>query len=77
MCGDYAAYDWLICMDSANVYNTLRILGDDPQGKVHKLLEYDGRSDDVADPWYTDRFDKAYEDITAGCEGLLRKLLGE
>ena len=73
---DYADYDLLLCMDSWNVRNTLRIVGSDPEGKVHKLLEYAGRTDDVADPWYSDRFDVAYEDILSGCKGLLEAILG-
>jgi len=72
---DYKAYDLLICMDDWNVRNTLRIVGGDQEGKVHKLLEYAGRSGDVADPWYSDRFDVAYEDIFAGCQGLLHMIL--
>ena len=71
---DYEDYDLLLYMDSWNVRNTLRIIGADPEGKVHKLLEYAGRSDDVADPWYSDRFDIAYEDILSGCEALLALL---
>lgn len=71
---DYDAYDLLIAMDSANVRNILRIVGGDPAGKVHKLLEYaDGG--DVADPWYTDRFDVAFRDISRGCNALLDSLL--
>ena len=68
---DYAEYDLLLCMDSFNVRNALRIVGSDPEGKIHKLLEYAGRADDVADPWYSDRFDIAYEDILSGCQALL------
>jgi len=74
--GDYAAYDLLLCMDDWNVRNTRRMVGGDPEGKIHKLLEYDGRpADDVADPWYSDRFDIAYADILAGCRGLLDAIL--
>ena len=65
---DYADYDLLLCMDSFNVRNALRIVGSDPEGKIHKLLEYAGRADDVADPWYSDRFDIAYADILSGCQ---------
>ena len=42
--------------------------------KIHKLLEYAGRTDDVADPWYSRRFDIAYQDIYEGCTGLLEYL---
>ena len=72
--GDYDAYDLLICMDGMNVDFAMRILGSDPQGKVHKLLEYAGGGD-VTDPWYTDRFDEAYSVIEAGCEALLGRLI--
>ena len=74
---DYAEYDLLLCMDSFNVRNALRIVGSDPEGKIHKLLEYAGRADDVADPWYSDRFDIAYEDILSGCQALLDDIVNE
>ena len=69
---DYAKYDYLVCMDSANVRNTLRIVGDDSEKKIHKLLEFAGSCEDVADPWYTGDFDRTYQDVLSGCEGLLR-----
>ena len=74
---DYADYDLLLCMDSFNVRNALRIIGSDPEGKIHKLLEYAGRADDVADPWYSDRFDIAYADILSGCQALLASILNK
>ena len=74
---DYAEYDLLLCMDSYNVRNALRIIGSDPENKIHKLLEYAGRADDVADPWYSDRFDIAYEDILSGCQALLNDIVNE
>ena len=72
---DYEAYDLLICMDGNNLRNLRRIIPSDPAGKVHKLMEYAGSNADVADPWYTDRFDICYNDILSGCEGLLNALL--
>ena len=56
---DYGLYDLFICMDGANVRNLLRIFGGDGEGKIRKLLDYDGGGD-VSDPWYSDRFDVAY-----------------
>lgn len=67
---DYDKYDYIIVMDSANVRNTLRIVGSDKDGKVRKLNEFSGRSGDIADPWYTGDFDKTYDDVLAGCLGL-------
>ena len=74
---DYDYYDLFICMDSANVRNTKRILNGDRDKKVKKLLNFAGRDDDVSDPWYTDRFDVAYGDILEGCEALFKKLTGK
>lgn len=72
---DYEKYDLFLVMDSNNMRNISRIFPTDPEHKVHKLLEFAGRSDDVADPWYTRRFEIAYNDIYEGCEGLLKHLL--
>ena len=71
---DYDKYDMFICMDSANVRNAHRIFGADPQSKVSKLMAYTNRGGDVADPWYTDRFDIAFKDIYDGCIALLNEL---
>ncbi|MBQ8861524.1 MAG: low molecular weight phosphotyrosine protein phosphatase [Clostridia bacterium] len=71
---DYSKYDLFVGMDSANVRNMRIMLGGDPEGKVHKLMEYTARGGDVADPWYTDRFDIAYRDIYEGCAALLENL---
>lgn len=74
---DYAAFDRILGMDRANLRGMLRILGGDPEGKAGLLLECAGRAGDVADPWYTGDFDRAYEDILAGCEGLVQMLKEE
>lgn len=74
---DYDKYDLFVVMDSNNVRNIRRIFKTDPENKIHKLLEYAGRGDDVSDPWYSRQFDVAFADIYEGCEGLLRKLIGE
>ncbi|MBQ7834253.1 MAG: low molecular weight phosphotyrosine protein phosphatase [Ruminiclostridium sp.] len=68
---DYNKYDFLICMDSANIRNTMRIISSDPENKVSKLLSFAGESGDIADPWYTGNFDETYEDVLRGCMGLL------
>ena len=72
--GDYDDFDLIIGMDTANMRNMDRMLGGDPSGKLHKLLEFAGSDRDVADPWYTGDFDTTYGDVCNGCEGLLRFL---
>lgn len=71
---DYDTYDLLIGMDRMNLRNMQRILGGDPEDKLHLLTEYSGKVGEVSDPWYTGDFDAAYRDIYSGCEGLLAHL---
>ena len=72
---DYDKYDYLIGMDRWNEKNILRIIGNDPQGKVSSLLDYTPRKgQEIADPWYTGNFDETYRDVDEGCRGLLRYL---
>ena len=72
---DYQDFDLLIAMDSANLRNMRRFYGGDPAGKIHMLLDYAGRpGEEVADPWYTGDFQATWEDVSAGCAGLLEQL---
>lgn len=68
---DLDAYDMFIGMDSANIRNMHHILGDGAKDRIFKLMDFTSRGGDVADPWYSDRFDIAYRDIYDGCVGLL------
>ena len=72
---DYAKYDLIIGMDSNNMRNMARIFDGDPDGKCRKLMELTERKGDVADPWYSGRFDVTYRDIYEGCEALLKLLI--
>ena len=72
---DYEHFDLILGMDHANIRNIQRIAGGDPDQKVSLLLDHAGRQgQEVADPWYTDDFDAAWNDILDGCEGLLSEL---
>ena len=73
--GDYAKFDLLIGMDSANIRNMTRICGGDPEDKIKLLLNYAGLNRDVADPWYTGDFDATWNDVTKGCRALLETIL--
>ena len=72
---DYDKFDLLIGMDDYNIRNMNRICGGDPEGKIHKRLDYTDRGGDVADPWYTRDFEAAWRDISEGCERLLQSLM--
>ncbi len=74
---DYAAYDYIICMDSLNLRNIGRMLGADREGKIYRLLDFTDTPRDVSDPWFTGKFEQTYADIVYGCEGLLERLRRE
>ena len=72
---DYDQYDYLVGMDSANYRNMQRICGGDPEGKISLLLDYTDHPGSVADPWYTGDFEATWQDVLAGCRGLLDEIL--
>ena len=71
---DYDTYDLLIAMDQSNINGLHRLLGNDDQHKITKLLSYAGLERDIADPWYSGNFDETYDDIQKVCTALLKKL---
>lgn len=73
--GDCQNFDLIIAMDQENLWGLHRLFGNEFDDKIHLLLDYaptDRR--EVADPWYTGNFDATYEDVIAGCSGLLKAL---
>ena len=78
---DYDEFDYLIIMDEENQYGLKRIVGDDKNHKIHKMLDFaddeELKGKDVDDPWYTRDFDLCYDEIVKGCEGLLSHLKEE
>ena len=71
---DYETYNLLIGMDRANLRNMYRICGGDFADKMHLLMDYTDRPDEVADPWYTGDFEKTWRDVLDGCRGLLKTI---
>lgn len=72
---DYETFDYLLAMEQTNIRNMIRLLGSDPQQKMHCLLDYSEHPRDIADPWYTGNFDVTYQDIVEGCEAFLDKVI--
>ena len=71
---DYDRFDYLIVMEEYNIRNLMRIIGSDPEQKVHRLLDYTNHPADIDDPWYTGKFDLTYNEIVTGCEAFLTYL---
>lgn len=65
-------FDYIIGMDEQNIQDIYKICDGDYKQKVHKLLYYTDEPRDIADPWYTGNFSKAYDDILKGCTALLK-----
>ena len=68
---DYENFDCLIYMDAQNRRLLTRFFPNAPAQKMRSLLSFTGSDADVADPWYTDDFETAYQDILRGCQALL------
>lgn len=74
---EYLEADMVVVMDSSNERLLSRITSSRNPEKTHRLLEWTGENRDVADPWYTGNFEKAYSDILAGCSALMDHLAGQ
>ena len=72
---NYESYDYLLTMDANNRWNLMRIIGSDPDNKVHGLLDFSEQPRDIADPWYTGNFDVTYEDVVEDCRDFLRHVM--
>ena len=70
---DYEKFDYIIAMEDSNIRGINRIIGNDKEGKVYKLLDFAGGGN-IADPWYTGNFDVTYNDVYRGCVGLMEYL---
>ena len=70
---DYRQFDYLLGMERSHAAAMKNLFGGDPQGKICRLLDYTDDPHDIADPWYTGDFEKAYREIRAGCTGYLQQ----
>lgn len=72
---DYDKFDYIFLMDNENISGIRKIINDDKENKIHKLLSFVGAGDEIEDPWYTRNFDKVYNQIENGCKLLIEKNL--
>ena len=71
---DYDKFDYIIGMDSGNIRGILRIVGEDNQNKVYKLLDFTDENRNIVDPWYTGNFKRIYDDVLKGCMALYNNI---
>ena len=69
---DYDRCDLIVGMDDENAFDLRRLTNGDPQGKCRQLMSFAGIDREVADPWYTGDFESTWNDVLAGCRGILR-----
>ncbi len=76
---DYEYYDYIVLMDRNNLRNLRWILPPelqkDPNHKISLLMDWVGKSRDVADPWYTGDFQATWDDVNEGCKAMLAQIL--
>ena len=82
---DYNHYDYIVLMDQNNLRNLRWILPRniyeretgannlEPR-KVSLLMDWAGKSRDVADPWYTGDFEATWRDVNEGCKAMLNAI---
>ena len=84
---DYNYYDYIVLMDQNNLRNLRWILPRDiyeretsattdstKPRKVSLLMDWAGKSRDVADPWYTGDFEATWHDVNEGCKAMLKAI---
>lgn len=71
---DYKEFDYIIGMEKQDIDELNALFDNDPDGKAYRLFEFAGKDKDIPNPWVTNDFDDAYDDILVGLSGLLKKL---
>lgn len=72
---DYEKFDYILGMEEKNIRHILRIIGQDRDNKVFRLLDFSENPRDIADPWYYGNFDSTYYDVEEGCTKFLEYIL--
>jgi len=77
---DFRRFDHIVALDSNNLRDLERLRPADGKARLSLLLDHvEGRRGQaVADPYYGDdsHFDAAWDDVSAGAEGLAREIAG-
>lgn len=72
---DYDRFDYIIAMEEKNISSIKKIIGEDKDNKVYRLLDFSNNPRDIADPWYTGNFNTTYLDLKEGLEEFLKKIM--
>lgn len=72
---DVVNNDYILVMDSQNLLDVLRLTGGKYGEKIFKLCSFTKNPRDIADPWYTRDFERAFAEITEGCRAFLEYVI--
>ena len=67
--------DYILVMNTSNLSDVLRLTGGEYRDKIFKLCAFTSDPRDVADPWYTSDFERAFTDIYDGVNCFLEYVL--
>ncbi|HET9639036.1 MAG TPA: low molecular weight protein-tyrosine-phosphatase [Allosphingosinicella sp.] len=77
---DFHRFDHIVALDSNNLRDLERLRPADGKARLSLLLDHVGgrKGQAVADPYYGDdsHFDAAWDEVSAGAEGLARTIAG-
>lgn len=71
---DYDKYDFLLLLDDREKWAFMKIIGGDPDEKVHLLSEYAGVHGNIVSPGEEGTYRDGYEPSFFACKGLFEKL---
>lgn len=72
---EYNQADYVVAMDHFNIVLLGRLIFLRNKEKIHLLLDFDGSSNEVSDPYFSRDFDLAYREIEKGCKAFLTYLI--
>ena len=62
-------------MDNMNYNQLISIFNGDKDNKIKMLMSFTNNDEEIEDPWYTNRFEKVFDQINKGCNGLFNYLV--
>lgn len=72
---EYLSANYVITMENVQKIFIKRMMSGSKAEKLHRLLDFCGEKQDIADPFYTGDFSKAYEDISRGVDGFIASVI--
>ena len=70
---EFLSQDYILYMENYNRVLISRMMSNRHLEKAHRLLDYTDDKRDIADPYFTNDFSKAFDDISKGIEGFIQK----